>query len=196
MIRRLITFSSLALIWGILCNCGTYSMLRPADTLKQGEFEMTGGVAANSIPELVAVAQLGVGITDWLEFGAQYEVYSALGQLRFGLLNSADHGFALALAVGGGASSFLENLDDDRDAFDNGVILAGLTMGHRWDFFDLYLGCKSLFLLPLQYSINTVKLGAMFTFFDTLIFGLEGGATLHHGFWVAAEGAIHIGFKI
>jgi len=69
---------------GWLTGCGTYSLLRPADTLKRGELEMTAGAAFNTLPEMTLVGQAAFGLADWLELGAQYEMYSALGQLRFG----------------------------------------------------------------------------------------------------------------
>jgi len=169
-------------------------MLRPADTLKQGRFELTAGAAMNTLPEVTAVAQLAVGVFDWLELGAQYETYSALGQVRFGILSSEEHGFALALAVGGGAANLVENIDEENEPWDNGAVLAGITLGRRWDFFELYLGYKSLLLLPLQYSINSVKAGVRFTLFEVVVLGIEGGVTFHHAFLTLGEGAAHLGF--
>jgi hypothetical protein len=195
MYSKIAVITILTLAW-LVGGCGTYSLLRGADNLKQGQLEMTGGVALNSIPETVGVVQLAVGLTDSIELGAQYEQYSALGHLRYGLFNSEDHGIALALSLGGGASSIKFDLDEDLEALEQVAITAGLTLGRRWDWFELYLGYRSLFLVPDQYSINTVKMGARATLFDHLVVGIEGGATFHHNFMVLGEGAAHIGFVL
>ncbi|MBN2496494.1 MAG: hypothetical protein JXR96_18010 [Deltaproteobacteria bacterium] len=193
---RFARWTLVCLSLALLPGCGTYSVLRPADTLEEGSFAFTNGVAANSLPEAVYVAQASVGLLDWLELDAQYEVYSALGQLRFGVLHSEEHGVALALSAGGGAASLWDSLDTTADVLDFGAITAGVTIGRRWAFFELYGGWKGLLLVPGAYFINTAKLGFLFTLFDHFLIGLEGGCTAHHSFFVLGEGAVHLGFKI
>ncbi len=196
--------SAKALFWraALLCalaagaGCGTYSLLRPADTLSAGHFELTGGCAVNTVPEAVPVAQAAVGLTDWLEVGAQYETYSALGQLRFGLLSSEKHGIAIALAAGGGFASVWEELGTDANYHQSGGPLAGLTIGRRFDWFEPYLGGKVLVLFDSGYTITSLRAGFRIILFDHLVLGVEGGATFHHNFLVVGEGTGHLGFKI
>lgn len=181
---------------GWLTGCGTYSLLRPADTLKRGELEMTAGAAFNTLPEMTLVGQAAFGLADWLELGAQYEMYSALGQLRFGLLSSEKHGLALSIAVGGGYATLLEAIDvESRDVRSAGP-LAGLTVGRRWDSFELYLGNKTLMLLPDAYFLNAVRAGVRYTIHQAIVLGLEAGVTFHHNFVVLGEGTAHVGFRI
>jgi hypothetical protein len=176
-------------------GCGTYSLLRSADTLKKGQFEVSVAATGNTLPELLGAVQVAAGVTDWLELGAQYEVYSALAQARFGVLSSEKHGVALALAVGGGASSLWTSaLSDPHHEF-SPTATAGFTIGRRWDFFELYLGEKCLFLTPEKYFINTGKLGVRFTVWKHLLLGAEAGVTLHHDFLVLGEGALQLGVK-
>lgn len=116
--------------------CGTYSHLRPADNLKAGGVELSAGLAASTVPEVVPVAQAAVGITSWMELEAQYEVYSALGELRFGILSTERNGVALAVGVGGGMASVWEDLGDD--TFRDGAVLGDVVFGKRWTNVELY----------------------------------------------------------
>lgn len=169
-------------------GCGTYSLLRSADTLSKGQFEISAAITGNTLPEVLGAVQGAVGVTNWLELGAQYEVYSALAQVRFGVLSSEKHGVALALAAGGGFASAWTSAWRSQ-----GTVLGGFTIGRRWSYFELYLGDKCLFLIPDSYFINTGKLGVRFTLWKHLLLGAEAGATLHHGYLVVGEGALQLG---
>lgn len=93
-------------VW-LFFGCASYSALRPADNLKANEFELSGGVTANSLYQVLPVGQINYGVTDWLELGLQYEVNSALAWARFGILNTEEHNMALALGIGGGKATLI-----------------------------------------------------------------------------------------
>ena len=176
----------------LCCACGTYSHLRPADNLRSGRVEVSAGFAASTLPEVVPVVQGAVGITDWLELEAQYEVYSALGELRFGILRSETSAVALSVGVGGGMASVWQDLGGD-DNFRDGAVLGDVVVGKRWPAVEIYLADRAIVLLSTGYTINAVKAGVRFRFRGAHL-GLEGGVTTHHSFIALGEGTAFVGF--
>jgi hypothetical protein len=173
--------------------CGTYSHLRPADNLRAGGVEISGGFAASTLPEVVPVVQAAVGITDWMELEAQYEVYSALGELRFELLGSERRPIALALGVGGGVASVWKDVGDDH--LRAGAVLGDLVLGKGFRHVDLYLANKTVVLVSVGYVINAVKAGVRARW-KGLHLGVEGGVTTHHSFFALGEGTVYLGFGL
>lgn len=188
------------LCFGILlvtCGCGTFSSLRPADNLKQGDVEIVGGISGNTLPEVLPVGRLTVGITDWLEAGVQTEVYSNLADVRFGILTSEDHGIALSLGVQGGTVQHVTSGSSQA----SGAIGPTLCIGRRWDVFELYLGAKGLTNFDPQAILGLLsgRLGARFRLWQLGILGVEAGGTGH--FWGGfsngvGEATAYVGFSI
>jgi hypothetical protein len=160
-------------------GCGTYSLLRPADTLPAGRVDLGAGVAVSSLPQTVAVAHAHVGLADWLEVGAHYEVYSAFGEARLGVLSTSRNGFALA--VGGGAGGV-------RTLGWGPAAMTSVTVGRRFGDLDVYLGNRFVYA-PGRATIDATKLGARLTLRDRIYVGVEGGATWHTVLWLAEASA-------
>ncbi|OGQ87718.1 MAG: hypothetical protein A2289_24705 [Deltaproteobacteria bacterium RIFOXYA12_FULL_58_15] len=171
-------------------------MLRPADNLRAGQVELSGGAAFNSLPEAVFVGQANVGITDWLELGGQYEIYSAVGWTRFGLLNTDNHGIAVALTVGGGAAQIWDSLNTDEWSDFEGAVFGGVTLGRHFGVIEPYVGYRIFYFPGLETTIQTIKGGLRFTGWETVFLGVEGGATVHHALLTLGEGALVVGLKL
>ncbi len=176
-------------------SCGTYSVLRPADNLRAGQVELSGGAAMNSLPETVFVGQANVGVTNWLELGAQYEMYSAAGWMRFGILNTDEHGFALALSGGGGAVSVWDKVDSEELHGFGRAVMGGVTIGRRIKILEPYVAYRIFYLPGLVTSVQAIKGGLRLTGWNKFFLGLEGGATIHYGAVTVGEGAIALGIK-
>ena len=186
--KRLIYIFLLLAFYSI--GCGTYSLLRPADLLKPRQVDLQVGSGFSQL-EVVPVDQLAIGVTKWLELNVHYETYSALAGVRFGLLNSKKHKFALSLSAGGGWFNVYNS-----KYIQGGGAYIGLTLGRRFKWFEPYLGYKGLVMMNIGgWWIHTAKLGVRFNIGKHFLLGLEGGVTTHHGFWTMAEGAGTIGLK-
>jgi hypothetical protein len=162
--------------------CGTFSSLRPADTLSEKEVEFTGAVAANHIGIVVPALRIDYGVSDRVEIGAQYEVYSYLVNARYGLLKSEEDGIGLALGLAAGEAFFISNFSSSfSDAVwrSSPVFAPTLTIGRKWDSFELYLGYKAFFGTSGNYEIGSLKLGTRFWVSKGLGLTLEGGTTHH-----------------
>lgn len=181
-----------------LASCGTYSALRPADNLRAGQAEVHTGLAANAFGEVLPVGRVTVGVHDRVELGAQYEIYSALGSARFGLLRSEDDGVALSLGVVGGYVSVLETIDDELEVDLRGEAAGGtLSFGRRWDSIQLYLTGKAMAVgwAENAYSfLGVSRLGIQFQRQNFLI-GFETGGTLHHVVFIP-EATAYIGLHL
>lgn len=183
--------TSLALVVASSCSvaCGTYSALRPADNLRRGEVDVAAGLAANQIGEVLPVVRATVGVTDRIEIGAQYEVYSALASARLALLRSDEHGIAVSAGVEGGYVSVLDALDgDDYDLGIQGEALGGvLAVGRRWRSLEIYAVTKALAAGWGQGStsfLGVYRAGLRIALGDHFYLGAEGGGTLHHSVFV------------
>lgn len=170
-----------------LTSCGTYSVLRPADNLKENQVEVGAGLAANSLVDVLPVFKFNYGINNWLEVSAQYEIYNFLVGARAGLLSSEREGIALALGIDVGEAVFLR-LDNKWSSV--GVIVPYFVVGRRWEKFELYGAIKN-FLSPAGrnpttspnsdriYEQGTAKLGGRFGLPKQLFLTIEGGGSAH-----------------
>ncbi len=163
-------------------GCATQTHLRPADTLKAGEVELTGAMSANTSGWISPVAQGAVGVTDWLELGGQAEFLSTLGWARFGLLHTEKHGLGLALTVGGGYRPrlgevfFAELYDEDYSGL---ALLSGVTVGFKKGKLEPYAALNALYLpSSVGNFIIPSKLGLR-VHTGPVIWSVEGGATSH-----------------
>ena len=181
--------------------CGTFSVMRPADNLKAGQVEISGGLTVNSLPDANPVLQANVGVLDWLELGAQYETYSAEGWLRFAPLSTDDNGLALALSLGAGGLNTIGWSSDEHSLDDSWTptLMGGATLGRRFaDWFEPYIGVRLFYLASSEIALTTVKGGMRFTparwSWGAFWLGLEGGATFYDGLFAVGEGTAALGF--
>lgn len=79
--------------------CGTYSLVRPAETLPGGRVELSAGVAASQLGEANTVLHAAVGINDDIGIMAQNEVWNTFGEVRYGVLHEKPNGISLAVAA-------------------------------------------------------------------------------------------------
>ncbi|MFO0747800.1 MAG: hypothetical protein U1F43_19360 [Myxococcota bacterium] len=171
--------------------CGTYSHMRPADNLEAGRAEVSAGLAFNTLPEVLPVVSAAVGLTDRIELEGQYEVYSALAEVRFGVLTTKANDFALSLGVGGGYASLWVD-----EFVGHGAALADLALGRRFgEHVEVYLGHKLMWLGGGGYLLNATRAGVRVSWPWGHV-GVEGGATVHHSFLVVGEGTGYIGFHM
>lgn len=192
----------------LLTSCGTYSALRPADTLRQGQFEVLGGVSANSTLPIFPLGRASYGLRDGIEIGGQLESTSTLTDIRFGLLGSEEDGIALAVGLTVGLVDYGGYRSDDffssRNIESERELTIGLdvTVGRRIDNFDLYLGLKALPAIEQwepHFGAYTGKLGMRANFDRGLFFGVEAGVTANVAsgadLWLP-EGALVAGVKL
>ncbi len=175
-------------------GCGTYSMLRSADTLPEGRVELNAGIAANAFGEVIPVGQAAIGVHDRVELLAQWELWNAFAEARVGLLNSERDGIGLTVGVGGGAgSTALEETTDELLDIENDAVMTGsIAIGKRWDWFELTLGNRTMWLVP-NFWVNSTRVGLRFNAGPHFRFIIEGGATVHHGAFAVGEGTVGIG---
>jgi len=175
----------------VVCGsaCGTYSGMRTANNLRQGQIELGGGFAANEIGEVLPVVRASVGVTDAVEIGGQYEVYSALASARVALRRSETHGFALAAGIEGGMVSLLKTVSNDDSDFGLRAEALGavVAIGHRWSAVEGYILTKALAVGWAQAAtsfLGTYRGGLRFGR-GAVQLGVEAGGTLHHVIFVA-----------
>src|SRR5262249_48548071 len=145
--------------------------------------------ATNGLGEVVPLGAAAIGVTDWLELEGQYEVYSALGEGRAALLNSEQHG--IALAVGGGAGGASGHADDLAGSTGG---LGGVVIGRRFSRVDIYVADRFIYLVD-GYTINAIRGGGRVAF-GPIFVGAEGGATLHQGVLWLGEGTLILGVNL
>jgi hypothetical protein len=81
---------SVALLLASTTACGTYSLVRPADTLPAGRVELAAGLAASQLGEVNTIVHGAVGITDDVEVFGHNEFLNTFGEVRYGILHSDD----------------------------------------------------------------------------------------------------------
>ncbi len=204
-----------------LSGCATYSLMRPASTLRQGKVEAAGGLAFGFIA-VNPVLSARVGAMDRLEVTGQYEVHSALGGLRVGVVQAKPSGFALAVGAEGGVIGVpLDRLSVKQSSSDDstfsidagpyksfGALGPNITIGFSAENkFDIYLGGKALYAPAVPedaklwgvfqtngtYLVVTGKLGARAYIRDQIMIGAETGITVTP-LWVSPEATGYIGF--
>jgi len=175
-------------------SCGTYSVLRSADTLPKGQVELNAGLAANGIGEVVPVGQVAVGVHDRVDVFAQWELWNAFAEARAAVFKSELDGIAVTIGIGGGvASTALEEASDTLQGVENDAAMVGsVYIGRRFDWLDVYLANRTLWLVP-SFTLNSTKLGVRLNASEHFRFIIEGGATVHHGAFTLAEATVAIG---
>lgn len=169
----------LFLVTGLLAGCGTFSHLRPADTLKKGQFELAGGLSMNTLPEFVPTIRADYGLFERFEIGAQWELYTILGGFRYGLMPSDRYRIAVATGFQMGMISLHETSDDTTRK--KLVFVPSLTVGKKLGVWDLYTGLK-IFYLPsesFQSHLLTWRTGFRFPLYKEIRLNVEGGLSFH-----------------
>lgn len=167
------------LVVGLASGCGTYSFVRPAHTLPQGQVEGALGVAASSL-EANTVAHLAVGLGGGFEVLAQNEVWNTFGELRYQLLKGGDVDLTVGAGLGYAVTliSAIDTSDEEYDSTEGGAGMVSIAAGHTWDKVSLTIGHRSMFLDGGYLAASTRAS------FRALLAGplgllLEGGATVH-----------------
>jgi len=162
--------------------CGTYSLVRPAETMPQGRVELAAGIAASQLGEANTILHAAYAITDDVEVLAQNEVWNSFVEVRYGVLHEAHDGVSLALGAGGGEAITLisavgEALDaDEADSGAAGLVSA--SIGKRLGAVDLTLGNRT-FIQTGAFFMSSTRLAARIAIGDHLGLMLEGGGTAH-----------------
>lgn len=174
----------------LLGACGTYSMVRPANTLPQGKVELAAGLAASQIGEVNSIIHGAYGITDDVEVLAQNEVWNSFVEARYGFLHSDDdHPIALAAGAGvGTAVTFLSAVteSDDADTVRGAAGTVSFAAGHRFGRAELTLGNRTV-IFGAGYLASSTRLGLRVDANDHFGVMIEAGGTAHTATW--AEGA-------
>jgi hypothetical protein len=172
-----------ALIAIVGCSaCGTYSLVRPAETMRKGHLELSAGLAASQLGEANPILHAAYAFTDDIEVIAQNEVWNAFVEARYGLLHDAPNGLSLALGVGGGRAITLvsavgESLDaDEADSGAAGLVSA--SIGKRLGNVDLTLGNRT-FVQSGRFFMSSTRLAVRLAIGSHFGLMLEGGGTVH-----------------
>lgn len=164
-------------------GCGTYSMVRPAETMRAGRVEVAAGLAASAIGEVNTIIHAAYAITDDVEVIAQNEIWNTFVEGRYGLLHERDEGLSLVVGAGGGqavtlVSALGDELDTD-DADGGGAVLASAAVGKRLGPVDLTLGNRTFVQANGVFLMSSTRLGVRAGIGDHFGLMLEGGGTVH-----------------
>jgi len=173
------TVRSPVLIAALATGCGTYSLVRPADTLPKGRFELAAGLAASGLGEVNTVAHGAYGITDKIEVLAQNEIWNTFGELRYGFLNSKHDPIGLAVGVGGGqAVTLLSAVSGGNETYNGAAGTASVMVGTDVGPLTLTLGNREVLFFG-GYLASSTRLGVRIRIADWFGLLVEGGATVH-----------------
>ena len=172
-----------AALAAMAAGCGTYSLVRPAETMRQGKVEVAAGLAVSGIGEANTIVHAAYAVTDDVEVLAQNEIWNTFGEVRYGILHERDDGLSLAVGAGGGqAVTLVSAVGDELDADDADSGAAGLVsvaVGKRLGPVDLTLGNRSFVQLGGGFIMSSTRLGGRFAIGEHFGLMLEGGATVH-----------------
>ncbi len=198
-----------AMAWVLISGCSSYSAIRAADNLKQGEIEVTGGATGSVDPygfgagAVVPVAHASIGVTDDFETGAHYETHSFLGEVRYGVTQSEDEGVAIAVGLTGGkAFERYYNISGGMGSSGGIVIGPTLTVGRRWNAWEAYAGGKVLCpATDSAYGVVSGRLGGRMrpiSSMRALLVGIEGGGSWRFtgDRFGSLEGAAYVGVTL
>ncbi len=164
-------------------GCGTYSLVRPADTLRAGKAEVAAGLAAGGFGEINPILHGAVGVTDDVEVIGQTEVWNSFVEGRFGILHDRDNGLSLAVGVGAGrAVTLVSLLGDEVDSTDANGGAAGVvsaSVGKRLGPIELTFGNRTFVQTNGDFFMSSTRLamrGAIGEHFGLM---LEAGGTVH-----------------
>ena len=167
----------------VAAGCGTYSLVRPAETMRAGKVELAAGLAASSIGEANTIVHAAYAITDDVEVDAQNEIWNTFVEVRYGILHERDDGLSLAVGAGGGqAVTLVSAVGDelDEDSADTGAAgLVGVSIGKRLGPVDLTLGNRSFVQLGGGFLMSSTRLAARVAIGAHFGVMLEGGGTVH-----------------
>lgn len=163
-------------------GCGTYSLVRPAETMRAGKVELAAGVATSQLGEANTILHAAYAITDDVEILAQNEVWNTFVEARYGVLHERDDGLSLAVGVGGGQAITLvsavgESLDAD-DADNGAAGLVSVSVGKRLGPVDLTVGNRT-FVQVGSFFMSSTRGQARFALGEHFGLMLEGGGTVH-----------------
>jgi hypothetical protein len=181
-----------------LAGCGTYSFVRPADTLPEGKVDLAAGLAVSQV-EANTILHAAVGVTDDVEILAQNEVWNSFVEARYGFLHSDENGLGLTVGAGAGyavtlISALTSSSDDEYDSVDGSAATVSLALGKRWPSASVTLGHRT-FWLTAGYLASSTRLSLRWYIGERAGLLLEAGATAHmvvedlSGAFVIGEGA-------
>ncbi|MBL8620943.1 MAG: hypothetical protein JNK64_06550 [Myxococcales bacterium] len=173
----------LAVALALTSACGTYSMVRPAETMPAGRVELSAGLAASQLGEANTVLHAAVAVTDDVEVLAQNEVWNSFAEVRYGVLHEKPNGVSLAVGVGGGRAITLvsavgDALDSD-DADGGAAGLASVAIGKRLDRVDLTVGNRTFYQFGGGFFMSSTRASVRLAITDNVGLLLEGGGTVH-----------------
>lgn len=179
------TSASLALL---CAGCGTYSMVRPANTLPKGEVELAAGLAASQLGEVNTILHAAYGVSDRVEVLAQNEIWNSFVEVRYGILKQPESDVGLVVGAGGGfAVTVLSAVaEGDSETVEGGAGTVSLGVGRRWGNAELTLGNRTV-IFGAGFLASSTRLGLRFYAADHFGLMLEGGGTAHTATW--ADGA-------
>jgi hypothetical protein len=178
------------LLYVVATGCGTYSMVRPAQTLPPGKVEIAAGLAASEL-EVNTVVHIAVGVADRVEILGQNEIWNTFGEVRVQVLRNAPVDVVVG-AGGGYAITFLSALTSsgDHDTVTGAAGTASIAIGRDWGSLALTLGNRSFFLAS-GYLASSTRAGLRVKLGSHLGLLFEGGATVH-----APLGALDVAIAI
>jgi len=174
----------LALVAAVAAGgCGTYSLMRPAETLPAGRVEVAVGAAASQLGEANTVLHGAVGITDDIEALAQNEVWNSFAEVRYGILHERPNGASLAVGVGGGrAITLVSAVGDALDSDEADGAAAGtvsVSVGKQWDRIAVTIGNRTFIQANGNFFMSSSRAQVRLAATDHFGVLLEGGGTVH-----------------
>jgi hypothetical protein len=167
----------------IASGCGTYSLVRPAETMRAGKVELAAGLAVGAIGEVNPIVHGAYAITDDVEINAQTEVWNTFVEGRYGILHERDNGLSLAVGVGGGRAVTLVSLigdEVDPDDADGGAAgLVSAFVGKRLGPVDLTLGNRTFVQFGGDFFMSSTRLAVRLAIGAHFGLMVEGGGTVH-----------------
>jgi hypothetical protein len=174
---------SVALLLASTTACGTYSLVRPADTLPAGRVELAAGLAASQLGEANTILHGAVGITDDVEAYIHNEFLNTFGEVRYGILHSDTDDLGLAVGLGfGRAITLVSAIGDelDSDNADGGAAaVASATIGKRWDSIELAVGNRTFVQTGNAFLMSSTRAQARFGVSRSFGLLIEAGGTVH-----------------
>lgn len=166
-----------------LGGCGTYSMVRPAETMRQGKVEIAAGLAVSAIGEANTIVHAAYAVNDDIEILAQNEIWNTFLEVRWGLLHERDDEMSLVVGAGGGqAVTLVSAVGDEIDSDSADGAAAGeitVAVGKRLGPVDLTLGNRTFVQLDGDFLMSSTRLGVRLPIGRHFGLMLEGGGTAH-----------------
>jgi len=169
--------------------CGTYSMIRPADTLPKGKVELAAGLAASSL-EVNTIVHGAFGLTDRVELLGQNEVWNTFGEVRYAVRRRGEGPLAVSIGLGGGyAITLLSAVSGaaQGNRANGAAGTASVAVGHDWGRVAVTVGNRSFVLAP-GYLATSTRAGIRVRIAGPLGALAELGATYHAKLAVIAAG--------